>query len=303
MKILSITLVLICTLKIIPQIDTTRKEFYPLQIGNIWQYSTENNQIYTAKIKADTIIDGIIFYEFERVGLRTSGSGITRIDSLLRIQTRWGGQIGGDKCGGNTPYESSVYRLAEQDSSLWEICESFNGILGVPLTRFNRISSVNIFGETREIMSFNFGGAPENEDTIWNYGAILAKGIGVIEEQYFDGGYRTLQGAVINGIQYGTIVSVEEVSKTVPDEITLYQNYPNPFNPTTLIRYSIKESGLVSLKVFDILGKEVAVLVNEVKPVGVYETEFNAVNLPSGVYIYSLRVNGFVSYQKMILLK
>ena len=89
----------------------------------------------------------------------------------------------------------------------------------------------------------------------------------------------------------------------IPSDYSLSNNYPNPFNPTTTIKYSIKESGLVSLKVFDVLGKEVIDLVNEVKPVGVYETEFNANDLPSGVYICSLRVNDFVSYRKMVLLK
>jgi hypothetical protein len=87
------------------------------------------------------------------------------------------------------------------------------------------------------------------------------------------------------------------------NEYKLNQNFPNPFNPSTLIKYSIKEPGLVSLKVFNILGKEVSILVNEVKPMGMYEIEFNASNLPSGVYIYSLKVNDFSSNHKMLLLK
>jgi len=60
---------------------------------------------------------------------------------------------------------------------------------------------------------------------------------------------------------------------------------------------------LVSLRVYDVLGKEIAILVNELKPEGIYETEFNGINLPSGVYIYSLRINDFVSNKKMILMK
>lgn len=83
----------------------------------------------------------------------------------------------------------------------------------------------------------------------------------------------------------------------------LSQNYPNPFNPTTSINYQIKEKGFVSLKVYDMLGKEVADLVNETKDEGQYSVAFNAINLPSGVYIYSLRVNDFVQNNKMTLLK
>ncbi|MBX2977591.1 MAG: T9SS type A sorting domain-containing protein [Ignavibacteriaceae bacterium] len=86
-------------------------------------------------------------------------------------------------------------------------------------------------------------------------------------------------------------------------EYKLQQNYPNPFNPMTSINYQIKEKGLVSLKVFDMLGKEVAELVNETKDEGQHSIMFDASNLPSGVYIYSIRVNDYVQNNKMTLLK
>ncbi|MBP9580621.1 MAG: T9SS type A sorting domain-containing protein, partial [Ignavibacterium sp.] len=79
--------------------------------------------------------------------------------------------------------------------------------------------------------------------------------------------------------------------------------YPNPFNPTTQINYSIKEAGLVQLKVYDILGKEIATLVNENKETGNYIIDFNAAELPSGVYIYQLTTPGFTLARKMILAK
>ena len=234
MKTFAIALILIFVTEIFPQIDTTRKEFYPLKIGNFWQYRSENNNLVIQQIVGDTLIDGEKYFTFIH-SLRTSGSGIIRIDSLLRVQIRWGDQIGGSECGGNTPYESSIYHLAEEDSTVWGICDSFDDILGYPLMRFNRISSLNVFGQPREIMLFDFGGAYEGEDTIWHYGAMFAKGIGIIEEQYFEGDYRTLEGAIINGVKYGTIVSVDDIADVVPKEINLYQNYPNPFNPTTRI--------------------------------------------------------------------
>ena len=83
----------------------------------------------------------------------------------------------------------------------------------------------------------------------------------------------------------------------------LNQNYPNPFNPTTNINYQIKEKGYVILKVYDMLGKEVADLVNETQEAGQYTIDFNTSELPSGVYIYSLRVNDFVQNRKMTLMK
>lgn len=86
-------------------------------------------------------------------------------------------------------------------------------------------------------------------------------------------------------------------------EYGLSQNYPNPFNPVTTISYRIKEQGLVHLKVYNSLGQEIVTLVNEVQSPGNYESLFDASNLPSGVYIYSLRVNGFVQNNKMTFLK
>ena len=81
------------------------------------------------------------------------------------------------------------------------------------------------------------------------------------------------------------------------------QNYPNPFNPSTAIKYSIKENSLVSLKIYDILGKEVVTLVREVKPAGIYSVNFNSGSLSSGIYFYTLSAGSLTQTKKMILLK
>ena len=83
----------------------------------------------------------------------------------------------------------------------------------------------------------------------------------------------------------------------------LYQNYPNPFNPTTIIKFRISDFGFVNLKVYDILGNEIATLVNEEKLPGSYEISFDGSDLPSGVYFYQLITSDFVQTKKMILLK
>jgi 5-hydroxyisourate hydrolase-like protein (transthyretin family) len=83
----------------------------------------------------------------------------------------------------------------------------------------------------------------------------------------------------------------------------LAQNYPNPFNPETVIYYQIPESGEVSLKVYDMLGRELKTLVNQTQNQGRYEVKFNARDLASGVYIYRLQVNDFVTSKKMMLVK
>lgn len=91
--------------------------------------------------------------------------------------------------------------------------------------------------------------------------------------------------------------------ENIPSEYSLSTNYPNPFNPSTIINYSVKDAGLVRIKVYDILGAEVFTLINEIKEAGEYAVEFNASNLPSGVYIYTMQVNGFASSKKMLLMK
>jgi hypothetical protein len=102
--------------------------------------------------------------------------------------------------------------------------------------------------------------------------------------------------------RYGKIpkISTGEFSNF---EYQLLENYPNPFNPSTKISYSIKEEGLVTLKVYDILGKEIATLVNENKPTGLYEAVFDASSLPSGLYIYKIQSGSFTDAKKMLLTK
>jgi hypothetical protein len=96
-----------------------------------------------------------------------------------------------------------------------------------------------------------------------------------------------------------------EEENGIPTEFSLSQNYPNPFNPSTNIQYSISSRQFVTLKVFDVLGKEVATLVNEDREVGNYNVEFtmNNVQLSSGIYFYQLKADTFVETKKMILLK
>ncbi|NWG28112.1 MAG: T9SS type A sorting domain-containing protein [Ignavibacteriaceae bacterium] len=94
-----------------------------------------------------------------------------------------------------------------------------------------------------------------------------------------------------------------ELEVGAPQIYYLSQNYPNPFNPTTKINWQIKNDGLVTIKIFDQLGKEIVTLVNEEKSAGSYETEFDASALASGIYYYRLTSGGFVDTKKMILVK
>ena len=106
------------------------------------------------------------------------------------------------------------------------------------------------------------------------------------------------------------ITSAEKSSPDLPKHLSLQQNYPNPFNPTTLIRYTVAdntENGVgsreVKLAVYDVLGREVAVLVNERKGPGSYEVQLNASRLPSGSYLYRLQAGVYSATKKLVLLR
>ncbi|MFI5407468.1 MAG: T9SS type A sorting domain-containing protein, partial [Nitrososphaerales archaeon] len=101
-----------------------------------------------------------------------------------------------------------------------------------------------------------------------------------------------------------TFPSVDDsTNSNLPVEFALFQNYPNPFNPVTSIQYVVSSSQFVTLKVFDVLGNEIATLVNEEKHPGIFEVEFDGMELPSGIYFYKLKAGNFIETKKMILIK
>ena len=137
----------------------------------------------------------------------------------------------------------------------------------------------------------------------------LTKGIGLDSlAAGFDLGYINwwLKGCVINGKVMGDtslVVGIKNENNDIPSEFSLSQNYPNPFNPETVINYQLPVNSKVSLKVYDVLGNEVATLVNEEKPAGKYQVNFKGSNHASGVYFYKLTAGTFSETRKFVLLK
>jgi len=119
----------------------------------------------------------------------------------------------------------------------------------------------------------------------------------VITDRY---SYRLKQIDFDGTFEYSNEIEVEIL---LPNEFSLEQNYPNPFNPSTTIKFSIPESGNTTIKVYNILGSEVATLLNEMKQPGTYEINFDAASFPSGAYFYSLESGNFREGRKMIILK
>lgn len=135
------------------------------------------------------------------------------------------------------------------------------------------------------------------ENQAYVYYKILAVDTQLLQSVFSDPVIAAVQGSPPDKI------SVDPPSSERPRENSLMQNYPNPFNPATTISYSIPTNGFVTLKVYDILGKEVAELVNEAKEAGNYSVTFNASELPSGIYFYTITSRNFKATKKLILLK
>jgi hypothetical protein len=121
----------------------------------------------------------------------------------------------------------------------------------------------------------------------------------VLSQRWQDNDWVNFMKETIN-YEQATDVEVIELS---PKNFKLFQNYPNPFNPSTVINYQLPVNSYVILKVYDILGNEIATLVNEEKPAGNYQIEFNAVNLPSGLYLYKLQTDNYSETKKMLMIK
>jgi len=102
---------------------------------------------------------------------------------------------------------------------------------------------------------------------------------------------------------YKSGTAIRELSGSGPSAYALEQNYPNPFNPTTNIRFSLLEANHVTLKVYNMLGQEVVTLVDDFKNAGTFEVTFDAVNIPTGTYFYSIAAGSFTSIKKMLLIK
>lgn len=281
--------------------DTTAAKYYPLRIGNT--YTFENIQYLqgcigmpTGKFKTtitrDTILsNGKKYFEFQSRGsvsalfnsywkyqridsssMNVYGYSISEnkeylLDSLLAAHTNT------FKClrfPATSP--GGTYLGPNSGTYFGRIMESKTVLCSPNSTSYTLLENVGFYG--------------------FNYCLDFGEGL-------------FLKGCVVNQILYGDTLSTEInlTSSEVPEKFSLKQNYPNPFNPSTKINYELKSSGFVSIKVYDVMGKEVSELVNEKQTTGSYEVTFDGTNLPSGVYYYRLETEGFSEVKKMSLIK
>jgi glucose/arabinose dehydrogenase len=210
---------------------------------------------------------------------------------------------------GNHPFELSGCN-GTYEPPIWEYSHSLGlSVTGGYVYRGNNVPQLKgkyIYGDyvTASVWSLQYDGInPATNNLITTApGSITSFGVDEQQELYL---------VSFNNKIYRftpTTTGVEE--QNILDDFQLYQNYPNPFNPSTTIKYTIPsvtlsgvEGSRVQLKIFDVLGNEVATLVDEYKPAGNYEINFNASGLVSGIYFYRLQAGSFVDTKKMILLR
>ena len=270
-------------------------DFYPLSVGNQWTMLSQFDvppyeEHYFVSVEKDTLINDKIYFKIktEYPFSNSKYYSFERIDTLTSQVIRYDKYYSIDYIIDSLEAEGEDFFTAERYHSIYPFNNPTQCYWVITDTVLNIQTVIKAFQGI-------------NNDW-WPPAYILAKGFGLVEIQGTQ--WRTeLVYAKIDGIEYGTPVGNIKEESSLPKEFVLTQNYPNPFNPSTKIKYSIPISNAVRIKVYDMLGKEIKTLVNEFKSAGVYEIEFDASNLPSGVYFYRIISGTYSEIKKMLLLK
>ena len=281
---------LVCVYILNVTLYSQQSNFLPLNIGNEYQmYDGYEYQV--GKIERDTVYpNGKTYFHlpspFDFLDCRGDSVG-----NVLSISRPFFG-------GPPSPEEYMLFKADAVLDEVWPIAWDFNPVIDTGYGKCIYVDSVYLFGKTRlvkGVLIFDF--------SYEYYSFWLAEELGLVREHYDDGTTSWLNYAKIDGKIYGTLVPVDEDLNSLPEKFELFQNYPNPFNPITSIQYAIGSRQFVTLKVYDVLGNEIITLINEEKPVGDYEVQFDASKQASGIYFYQLRAGDYIETKKMILLK
>jgi len=199
---------------------------------------------------------------------------------------------------------AALFNLKKASKALW------NGTSGGQLQRVLTTNNPSIFAFIREKETckvFEIFNVTNQEKTFTLEGTLytgIYRDAFTNDSVYFsENTTMTLPPWGFRVYEFGSGIILEQNEETISNEYTLSQNYPNPFNPQTKIKYSIPQSGNVLIKVFDVVGKEIKILVDEYKNAGIYELYFNANNLSTGVYFYRMVSGSYSKTNKMILLR
>jgi len=269
------------------------QNFAPLNLGNIWVWENEWGELVKSTLVDTNYFINNNYYSRIRYKDNTDMFDYSRLEEQDSLFYKYQTILPYNN--GDLPYYKLNCVLGDTFSyPIFQVANTTIAVVDVyQAPVFDTILTV-------KILHFNRGGLVESYQAWTDEIGLLG-----VRDIPWGNIYFTIKGCAINGKVYGDTTTTVEVE----DEpykyfnFKLYQNYPNPFNPTTTIEYELQEYGFVNLRVYDLLGNEIAVLVNEEKYPGRYSIKFFGSNLSSGVYFYKLIIGGNTQVRKMILLR
>ncbi len=276
----------------ISQIDSLPETFFPHRVGNAWEYKQSGiSRGKTILTKDSTIGDTrFLYYNGDSIPAYSIDTNL----NVIYLPTHPG-------------WRSLRYKLRATPLAWW-VSDTVSANFSIDA----RVDSVFwgwLFGIRTQLRAIGYYYAQRTNDSVyrsWRNEEYLAAGFGFVLSFYDPPWAPTdeLVGCIIGGRRYGTLLSAENGSMHYElFGYKLYPAFPNPFNPSTTIRFDLASKGRILLRVFDILGREVRTIVDEERERGSYSEQFNAEDIPSGVYFYRLEVEGNATTQKMIVQK
>jgi hypothetical protein len=315
-----ISIILISKITLAQLFDDPLK-YFPYKTGDMWEYYWDDSQypdtLQNFNIKDSVDAEGNIYVTQSARFINPikppallSDTAIYKIDTSFNVFCL------------TCPIENQyLYKLNAQQGDQWvaHIYQDSSNVYGYEMVRVERVWEDELFfgsGIYSTFKAFVYYYAPDSTDTLGltRYGTVLTKNFGLWSKGGGDAvGDIFLKGCVINDTLYGdttnVITSVKDLSENLPVDFELYPNFPNPFNPKTTISFKIKSSQIISLIVYDMMGKEVKRLIdNEYYYSGIYKKDWNSKNnsnqlVSSGVYYYRLISGSVNSTRSMILMK
>jgi len=197
------------------------------------------------------------------------------------------------------------YRLADSDYVRYDFSKTVGDTIGSIVLPIDTVyfyiihdEFISYYGQQRRLQIYYQKSRRSSEGIQYH----VLDGFGVIRYEYEPGEIWDLRGAIINGVKYGTITSTRDHPSSRAF-YSLQQNYPNPFNSSTMFTFSIPQGDRATLRVMDILGREVATVTNQYYPAGSHSIAWDASNISSGLYFYTLQSGKYLQTRKLILLR
>jgi len=288
-KVLSLLFVVLSAIGIANAQTPDSLNFFPAHAGDVRQYRSA----FTGDITMTQYFDKDSTDQYGNKYVWQRGSdGIYKIDALNNVY--------GQSSPTDTIDRVLLYKLDADTGTVWTYMKTpWDSILfkvvGIfPGSVFGKPVTVKKIEETRY--------AQPEIGPFWMGNRYLATGFGFVQWDIEPSDVYVLSAAIINGVHYGTVVSVTNES-AFPKTYDVLTNYPNPFNPSTVVSYQLSVNNYVTLKIIDLLGREIATLVNEAKQAGSYTVRWNAQGMPSGVYFAVMQTKSKIITHKLLLTK